>query len=179
MANDYILIATVLKPQGIRGEVKAKPYTADPERFRSWNTLYRETLQGMEPLPARCTRIHEGFVYLILQDASTGEEAEAFRGLQLYVHRRDVPAAADDTAVLICDLVGCRGVTVAGDTIGTLTEVLQHGPVDVYVFRTPQGDMMVPALKRVFPRVDVAGKTITVDMAALNQVAVREWEHEG
>ena len=50
--------------------------------------------------------------------------------------------------------------------------MLQHGPVDVYVFRTPRGGMMAPALKAAFPAVDVAARRITVDAARLAEIAV-------
>ena len=31
--NEYLMIGEVLKPQGVRGEVKIKPYAADLEAF--------------------------------------------------------------------------------------------------------------------------------------------------
>ena len=31
---DYIVVGEVLKPQGVRGELKIKPLTDDPMRFR-------------------------------------------------------------------------------------------------------------------------------------------------
>ena len=37
---EYLMIGEVLKPQGIRGEVKIKPYAANPDDFRRWKTLY-------------------------------------------------------------------------------------------------------------------------------------------
>jgi len=178
MTKDYLLIGTVLKPQGIRGEVKVKSFAADMERFRSWRTLYRFGPEGMEAMKSECTRIHDGFVYLILQDTASADDAEKLRGISLYIHRQDVPAPRNASETLICDLIGCSGVTENGEIIGTLTDVLQHGPVDVYVFATPQGELMAPALKRVFPKVDVAARQIQVVLDELNQVAVREWEHD-
>ena len=38
--QEYLLIGTVLKPQGIRGEVKIKPYAARVEMFSSWKNLF-------------------------------------------------------------------------------------------------------------------------------------------
>ena len=74
----------------------------------------------------------------------------------------------------ICDLIGCEAVDEAGTVVGTLTDVLQHGPVDVYVFRTACGTMMAPALKAVFPRVDVTARRIDVCAERLQEVAVVE-----
>ena len=38
--QDYLLIGTVLKPQGIHGESKIRSYAADLNLFSSWNILY-------------------------------------------------------------------------------------------------------------------------------------------
>ena len=33
MSAKYLMIGEVLRPQGVRGEVKVKPYAAEPEMF--------------------------------------------------------------------------------------------------------------------------------------------------
>ena len=64
-----------------------------------------------------------------------------------------------------------------GETVGTLRDVLKPNTVcDVYVFDTPRGELMIPALKRVVKRVDVDAGVMTLDSAALAEVAV--WEDE-
>ena len=40
--QEYLMIGTVLKPQGVRGECKIKPYAANVDLFSSWKTLYLE-----------------------------------------------------------------------------------------------------------------------------------------
>ena len=65
-------------------------------------------------------------------------------------------------------------MNAAGEELGVLTDVLQYGSVDTYVFKTPQGNMMAPALKRVFTDVDIDAQVIRVDTDALAEVAVFE-----
>ena len=98
---------------------------------------------------------------------------EKLRGRKLFIDRAHANALEEDE-VYICDLIGCEAVDEAGEAVGTLTDVLQHGPVDVYVFRTARGTMMAPALKAVFPRVDVAARRIDVCAEKLQEVAVLE-----
>ena len=40
MKHDYLLLGEVVRPQGIRGEMKLKHYTDDPERFLELKTVY-------------------------------------------------------------------------------------------------------------------------------------------
>ena len=56
--NDYLLIASVLKPQGVRGECKLRSYAADIERFHQWNTLYLKKDDSYIPVALRTPSAH-------------------------------------------------------------------------------------------------------------------------
>lgn len=173
MKQEYLLIGTVLKPQGIHGECKIKSYAADVDSFQRWKEFYRLSDGSFSPLPFSLKRIHDGFVYAVLGNAADMEGAEAFRGCDLYVHRRDTVSSGQNGS-LIADLIGCRAIDESGLELGVLTDVLQHGPVDTWVFRTPSGLLMAPALLSVFPVVDVDAGRIEVCSERLQEVAVRE-----
>ena len=170
--TDYLMIATVLKPQGVRGECKLRSWAADIERFHHWTTLYRKSGAGFEPVSVRVARIRDGFVYACLNGSSNADQAEAFRGTDLYVDRAHA-APMDEGAVLIADLIGCEALDENGVLVGTLSEVLQHGTVDTWVFRTEGGTLMAPALKAVFPFVDPEKKAISVIREKLEEVCGR------
>ena len=170
---EYLMIGEVLRPQGVKGEAKVRPYAANPDDFRRWKTLYVREGEGYRPVKARCSRVHDGFVYATLGECASMEDAEGFRAVQLYVDRAHANPLEEDE-VYISDLIGCEGVDEEGKSIGVLQEVLQHGMVDVYVFKAKGKSVMAPALKAVFPTVDVAEKRISVVREKLNEVAV--WE---
>ena len=171
--NEYLMIGEVLKPQGIRGEAKIKPYAADPDDFLRWKTLYLLDKNEYTPVKARCSRVHDGFAYITLGDCANPNDVERLRGAQLYI-RRDQAAELEEGEIFICDLIGCEAIDETGKSYGKLTDVLQHGPVDVYVFRNNRTSMMAPALKAVFPSVDVAARRIDVCAEKLQEVAVFE-----
>ena len=170
---EYLMIGEVLKPQGVRGEVKIKPYAANHDDFRIWKTLYIKQGESYAPIKVKCNRVHEGFVYAVIGDCASMEDAEKYRAVQLYVDRAHANPLEEDE-VYISDLIGCEGIDEEGKSIGELVDVLQHGMVDVYVFKKGAKSVMAPALKVVFPAVDVAAKRISVVRERLNEVAV--WE---
>ena len=170
---DFLMIGEVLKPQGIKGEVKIKPYAANHDDFRRWKTLYIQQGENYAPIKVKCNRIHDGFVYAMLGDCATMEDAEKYRAVQLYIDRAHANPLEEDE-VYISDLIGCEGIDEEGKSIGVMQDVLQHGVVDVYVFKAKGKSVMAPALKAVFPAVDVAGKRISVIREKLDEVAV--WE---
>ena len=170
--QDYLMIGVVLKPQGIRGEIKIKPYAADVSLFGEWKTLYVKENDAFSPVSCTVSRIHDGFVYAVLAGCKTADDAEKLRGKELYIDRAHA-AQPEDGAVYIADLVGCTAVDETGRTVGVLTDVLQYGSVDTWVFRTETGTLMAPALKAVFPIVDAENKTIRVVREKLEEVCVR------
>lgn len=77
--NEYLMIGEVLKPQGVRGEVKIKPYAADLEAFHDWKTLYLHDGASYQPIKASCSRVHDGFAYVTLGECKTMDDAEKLR----------------------------------------------------------------------------------------------------
>ena len=172
MLTPYIEIGEVLRPHGIQGLVKVRPETDAPDRFLSLKQVW--LTDGHEYRPAAVSEAavrEDGFVYLRLDGAATRNDAEKQRGLTLYVDRAHArPLGRDEW--FICDLIGCAVSTDAGETLGEVTDVMQPGPNDVFVIRTPRGEMLVPVLKRVIVRVDVEGHSIVLDHERLREVAV-------
>lgn len=171
--TEYLMIGEVLKPQGIRGECKIKSWAADIGRYRCWKTLYLKDGSAFTPVEYKLVRIRDGFVYAHLNGSATAEDAERLRGRELYISRADAEPA-EENSNLIADLIGCDAVDENGVTVGTLREVLQNGPVDTWVFSTPRGTLMAPALLAVFPAVDPAARRISVLSEKLMEVAVLE-----
>ena len=169
--QDYLMIGVVLKPQGIRGEIKIKPYAADVSLFEEWKTLYINGNNTFSPVSCAVSRIHDGFVYAVLADCKTADDAEKFRGKELYIDRAHA-AKPEGGAVYIADLIGCEAVDETDRTVGVLTDVLQYGSVDTWVFRTETGTLMAPALLSVFPDVDPENRRISVLSDKLREVAV-------
>ena len=59
-----------------------------------------------------------------------------------------------------------------GRDLGELTDVMQPGGNDVYVFNGPLGEVLVPALKSVVMAVDLQAGQMRLDGRRLNEVAV-------
>ena len=173
MLTPYIEIGEVLRPQGIRGQVKVRPETDAPERFLGLTEVWLAEDGGYRRAAVRDVSVREDFVYLCLDGAQTRDDAEKQRGLTLYVDRAHArPLNKDEW--FICDLVGCRVSTDAGEALGEVTEVMQPGPNDVFVIRTKRGELLVPVLKRVLKSVDVQARSIVFWRERLREVALYE-----
>ncbi|MHC1785487.1 MAG: ribosome maturation factor RimM [Christensenellales bacterium] len=173
MLSEYLLVGTVLRPQGIKGQVKIKPETNDPERFLDLGTVYLQSKDAYLPATLEDVSVRGGLVYACLNKADTRQAAEAQRGWALHIRRDDAAPLEPDTHY-ISDLIGCLVVDLQGAEIGRIKEVLQPGANDVYVIATSTGRILLPALKRVVPEVDVHRRLVTVDTSLFSEVAVIE-----
>lgn len=173
MRAEYLLLGEILRPQGIKGEVKIKHYTDDPARFSALQTVYFPLDEGYTPVRLLNSRNQKDDVFLLIEGVSDRDEAEKLRGKKLYVRREDaLPLEKDE--YFIADLLGASVVTKKGEPIGTLKEIFPAGGADVYRVKTKEGMLMFPALQKVIVNTDVDKGIITLDEEKLAEVGVYE-----
>jgi 16S rRNA processing protein RimM len=169
---DFIEIGVVLKPQGIKGEMKIKPLVDDLEALKRFKTVYMTEggeYAGYEVLNARTDAES---AYMGLKGIDDRNAAELKRNQYLYVKKEELPLP--EGTHFVDDIVGMSVYGDEGALLGTLKEVIQTGAVDVYAVANENGGFMFPALKRVILETDVENKKMTLDEKALSEVSVHE-----
>lgn len=162
-----LLIGKVLRPQGIKGEVKIAHYFDAPDDFVGVSSLYA----GDKSYRVERVRVSDGWVYLKLSGINDRNAAETLRGASLTIPRESAPAPQDGR-YYVADLKGLK--VVDGDKVfGVLKYVIQNGSADVYAVAGDR-NFMFPALKSVIKNIDLSRKTVAVDTKELEKVAVYE-----
>jgi 16S rRNA processing protein RimM len=158
------LIGYVLKPQGIRGEIKINPLSDNPERFRQLDTILININQVTQTYTVRQVRMDNRFVYLRLLGVETREEAAALRGGEVLIGEKNLHRPAENE-FFIHDLVGCQVFSEEGSLIGRLSEVLQLTSNDIWVIiDEAKKEILIPAIQDVIRQVDVEHKKITINV---------------
>lgn len=176
MKQPYLQLGEIVRPQGIRGEVKVRHYTNNPDRFLDLETVYLYQNGGYTPASVASARVQGDDVYLNLEGVSDRNAAEKLRGVTLWINRENACELGEDE-VFIADILGAKAVDTRGTALGTLREVLSPGGVDVFVFDTETGTLMVPALKTVIKTIDADLGLIVLDETRLEEVALYENRH--
>ena len=171
MKQEHLLIGEITKPQGIRGEVKIRHYTDDPDRFFDLDEALMQTQEGLVPVKVLGARVNGDDVFLTLEGVNDRNEAEKYRGVKLYVDRAHARQLPEDE-VFIADILGLPAFDRQGNPIGKLTDVLTPGGVDVFVFKTPKGTLMTPGLKDVLLEVDAEAGRIVLNEERLAEVGL-------
>ncbi len=159
---DYLAVGKVLKPQGIKGELKIEALTSFPERFLELERVFTE-VSGWEELEISGVRLKQNFVFLKIKGIDSIEEAEPLRGKLLKIPaswRKKLPQGE----YYIFDLIGIEVFSVTGEHLGELTEVLSLPGNDVYLVVKEDQEIPVPALKKVVKKVDISGRRMEVEL---------------
>jgi len=169
--QEYLLIGEITKPQGVQGELKLRPITCDPWRFEDMDYAYVKDGDGYRRVEIKVRKVNEDAVYLRMEGVNTRNDAEEVRGTMLYIDREHA-VELDEDSTFICDLMGLKGVLTDGSEIGRIIDVMQPGGNDVYVFKGKKGEVLVPALKSVVVKVDLAEGVMLLDADRMAEVAV-------
>ena len=123
-----ILVAQAAGAFGVLGEVRLTAHTADPASLLAYGSLLRE--DGSPGLTLTSGRVAKGAVIARAKEVETREEAQALRGLRLYVARGVLPETEDDE-FYFADLIGLKALSPAGDPIGAVKSVMNFGAGDL------------------------------------------------
>jgi len=112
------------------------------------------------------------FVLASIKGITDRTAAEAFKGLNLYIHRDQLPE--DKNAFYYCDLIGMT-VLENGHLFGTVVSVQNYGAGDVIEVKTTHGRTFAfDFSKATFPRVDVAARQMDIVMPKGMEEVVHE-----
>ncbi len=166
------MIGQILKPQGIRGELKVKPMTSDPSRFCVLETV---SIKG-KPYRIAKARVTGGDVYITLDGVIDRNAAELLRGADIEIERENA-VKTEKGEFFIADLIGCALVARrngALERIGVIDRVESFGAADVFTVSTERGGMSFAFIKALGAEYDENTRTFFVDGDALDTVAVYE-----
>lgn len=163
-----IEVGSVLKAQGIKGEIKLSCFLDNAAMLCGLKKLYI----GTQTYAVEQARTDGAFCYLKLSGVSDRNAAESLKGWTVCADKDSVPLPKG--RYFVKDLVGCSVVTESGKLVGTVTDILQYGAADVFVCRKDGKNLSFPFLKDVVLSVDTDRKTVTLNETRFNEVAVYE-----
>lgn len=155
-----VLVGTLGRPHGLRGELAVHVRTDEPERRLAPGASV--LLDGTRERVVASARWHSGVLLLGLVGVTDRTAAEALRGLDLWARVPADEVPADDDAYYDRQLVGLEVRDAAGAAVGTVTSVLHLPAQDVLAVRTSGGERLVPFVTELVPVVDLAGGYLQV-----------------
>ena len=163
----YLTIAEVLKPQGIRGEIKIKTFTDFPEDVKAFKTVYIDE----QPYKILSFRVgNDGAAFVGLAGVHDRDAAELLRGKLLKGNRADGPEL-EEGSYYIVDVIGSECVSTDGEFLGIVKDISLFSS-DVYTIEKAGKSILFPAVKGVIVKVDVENKKVIINKSVFDEIAV-------
>lgn len=159
-----LVVGRIGRAHGVRGDVAVDVRTDDPEhRFAVGSVLDTEPADR-GPLTVAAARMHSGRLLVSFAGVTDRSGAEALGGLLLVADSATSPAPEDPEEYWDHQLVGLAAVTVAGEPLGPVEEVLHPPGGDLLVVRRADaGELLIPFVRAIVPEVDLGGGRLVVD----------------
>ncbi len=162
-----LVIAEVLKPQGIRGELKIKTFTDTPDIVKQFGTVYIDDV-AYKILSFRVG--NDGAAYVGLRGIPDRNAAELFRGKLLEGNREDGPEL-EEGQFYIVDVIGLACETEEGEFLGNVVDI-KNLSSDVYTIEKAGKRILFPAVKGVIKRIDLQAQKVIIVKAIFDEIAV-------
>jgi 16S rRNA processing protein RimM len=162
MATDRVCVGVIAGAFGVRGEVRLKSFCAQPEAIAAYAPLFTE--DGARSFTVRLTRPVTGALGARLSGVSTKEEADALKGVTLWVDRSRLPNLPDDE-FYHADLIGLPVYDTGGALLGHVRAVHNHGAGDILEILGAgrKAALLLPFTRAIVPTVDLTAGRIVAD----------------
>lgn len=163
MKDNLVLVGEFGRAHGLKGEVRLKSHTGDPDAIADYKPLIASngktyTLKHVRQAPGGAPDL----LIAVVNGVTTREASEALNRVQLYVERDKLPPPDEEDEFLLADLIGLSVQNEAGEVIGTIVAVPNYGSGDLLEITPAQKGptALLPFTKAFVPVVDVPGKRV-------------------
>ena len=170
----------MLKAIGLKGELKIKPLTDNPERYRAGAKLWAAGTGGtgcvegsrarlprhaedaqlaVMPLTVKSVRESGRDLAVFFEEIGKVEDAEALRGKELFVPESNVPPLPEGEYYHF-QILGLQIFTGSGRLLGKVSDIITAGGRDVYVVKGQGGEHLIPVTDDAIEKIDAQGGRI-------------------
>jgi 16S rRNA processing protein RimM len=173
-----VCLGIVVGARGLKGEVRIKSFTAEPDDVAAYGDLASE--DGKRTYKVRVVGLHRGSVIARVAGVADRTAADRLKGEKLYVARAALPPVGDGV-YYHADLVGLRVERTDGMAVGRVRAVENFGAGDILDVAAPGGNsVMVPLATGTIAAVDMkAGVVRVIPMPGLLDDAGETGNDEG
>jgi 16S rRNA processing protein RimM len=161
-----LVVGRVGRPHGLRGEVTIEVRTDDPAgRFAVGSILVTDPIER-GPLTVAAAHWHSGRLLVAFEGYRDRDAAQALRDTLLQIDSADLEPLSDPEEFYDHDLIGLRVVTIVGEEVGTVADVLHHGQDLLVVDGTGArsgAEIMIPFVADLVPEVNLAAGRLVID----------------
>ncbi len=139
-SDELIMIARVIKPHGVKGELALKSYSADEKRFKKLKRVFARNKAGeVREFAVKAVRMAQETVLMFVEGIDDRDKAEELKNQEILVpasERAKLPAGR----LYYDEAIGLSVVDEdSGKSLGVVRDVLDMPAGDVFVIELNDG----------------------------------------
>jgi 16S rRNA processing protein RimM len=160
-AAQRVCVGVITGPQGVRGAVRIKSFTEVAEDIAGYGPVENES--GARRLELNIIGNAKGVLIAHISGIEDRDQAEALRGLRLYVRRSALPETEAEEYYHV-DLIGLEAVLGDGTPVGRVRAIYDFGAGDTLELVRPGAPpVLVPFTRAVVPTVELDAGRLVLD----------------
>lgn len=156
----FLVIGRILKPHGVRGEMRVDIISELPERFTWLDEVYigqdnptRKTVESI--------RFHKSWALLKLAGCDDRNSVNLLRSQLVQVPESE-GLPLQDGEYYLYQLIGLKVYTEDQEYLGDISEVLETKANNVFVVKTSDAEILLPDIGDVIRDIDFESAIVTV-----------------
>ena len=155
----FLIVGYVKDPRGTGGEVRIDVQTDFPDRFEPGKVLY---VDG-HPLNIERSYPHKNSVILKLSGIDTADAGRRLRGKSLDIPLEEAHILPEGEYYRF-QLIGLDVVSITGEAVGKIIDILPTASNDVYILDGPLGQILIPATEDVVKSIDLDAQQMRIEI---------------
>jgi 16S rRNA processing protein RimM len=156
-----IKVGQIVRPFGLKGEVKVKLFTDFPEqRFSVGMPLFLSTSKGDVDVTVATFRMHQGFALVSFEGKPSIDDVEVYRNCELSIDEDRIEH--DEDEIYFFDLIDCSVVDENNVLLGIISEVIDSPAHAIIRVQREGKSLLIPYVDAFIIDEDMDEKKITV-----------------
>lgn len=175
--DEWVPLAIVGRPHGVRGELRAHPFNKDSDLLLELDEVLVRFVEGERKgeeheVSIDAARAGNDAILIKLHGVDDRDAADGVRGAQLCAKRGDFPPL-EPGEFYASDIVGAA-VILDGASIGEVKSFSSYPSVDILLVNTDRGRFEIPLVDAYVDTIDAdAGRVVLRTLEGLEHVPLR------
>lgn len=159
--KDRVCVGVIVGAHGIRGQVRIKSFTEEPELLDAYGPLQNEA--GNATYEVFVAGRAKGVIICTIRGVADRTDAERLKGQRLYLNRALLPEL-DEDEFYHSDLIGLTARFPDGTVVGRVAALYDFGAGDVMELHGLEGGVaVIPFTRASVPVIDIKGGEVVVE----------------
>jgi 16S rRNA processing protein RimM len=160
----YIQVGKLQKSHGLKGEIQASIDLYDPEILANATVFFVEVKNAFAPYFIESLKINGNKAIVLFDEIKDINQANALRGLTIYVSTAHFPAIQDDESWQYDDIIGYTIVDKTHGVLGLIEDVFETTGQDLISMIYKEKEVLIPIVDQIILKVNKKNKQMEVDL---------------